>query len=265
MWKIALLVVALPYLWCYIYTGGTLAYHYYYCRKKHPDGNPPAARLLAVFLVESNHFALFMAMRLFRPLRRRVRAFNRSEAGSPVVFCHGYTMDASGFCFLRRRLRLSRPVYGITLPKVFAPIDELSKYLAEDLTRIMAAHPAGRIALVAHSMGGLVARSALRDPALAARVGVLVTLGSPHNGTPLARIAPGRNARDMVPGSPFLNRLNEASLPCRVVSLYTRADNLVFPYTASILEGARNIEMPLMGHMGLLLDGTVAGHVKSEV
>jgi len=48
---------------------------------------------------------------------------------------------------------------------------------------------AGKVNILAHSMGGLVARAYLADPARAARVGRLVTLGSPYLGAPKIALA----------------------------------------------------------------------------
>jgi pimeloyl-ACP methyl ester carboxylesterase len=73
-------------------------------------------------------------------------------------------------------------------------ISENGRSLAELLERLFAAWPeeVGSIALVGHSMGGLVARSACyeaheRKHAWVARVRHVVSLGSPHMGAPLAQ------------------------------------------------------------------------------
>ena len=50
--------------------------------------------------------------------------------------------------------------------------------------------------IVAHSMGGLVARAYLRRHG-GAQVARVITLGTPHHGTALANLAPGSNARQM--------------------------------------------------------------------
>jgi triacylglycerol lipase len=47
---------------------------------------------------------------------------------------------------------------------------------------------APRVNLIAHSMGGLDARYAIRHLGLDARVASLVTIGTPHHGTPLANV-----------------------------------------------------------------------------
>jgi triacylglycerol lipase len=57
---------------------------------------------------------------------------------------------------------------------------------AEKLAQAIEALPHARIDLIAHSLGGLDARYALAHLGLARRVRSLVTIGTPHRGTPLA-------------------------------------------------------------------------------
>ncbi len=48
---------------------------------------------------------------------------------------------------------------------------------------------ADRVVVVAHSQGGIDVRRALQDPAVAQKVGAVVTLATPHDGTPVATLA----------------------------------------------------------------------------
>ena len=50
----------------------------------------------------------------------------------------------------------------------------------------MKAQGVSRVAIVAHSMGGLVTRAYTHDPARANRVARAVTVGTPYNGAPKA-------------------------------------------------------------------------------
>ena len=60
---------------------------------------------------------------------------------------------------------------------------------AAELARCIRAVDARRVNLVAHSMGGLDARWAIARLGLRKRVGALVTVGTPHLGTPLADLS----------------------------------------------------------------------------
>jgi pimeloyl-ACP methyl ester carboxylesterase len=72
------------------------------------------------------------------------------------------------------------------------PIADNGSDLAELLEDVVRHTDAERLILVGHSMGGLVARAAIAqagDAAWVVAVTDLVTLGSPHSGAPLERVA----------------------------------------------------------------------------
>jgi triacylglycerol lipase len=111
----------------------------------------------------------------------------------PIVLVHGFL----GFGEIRlfgRPFRYFRgvaeamaetgaTVHIVTLPAA-ASVEERARVLAEAVRAL----PAPRVHLVAHSMGGLDARYAIARLGLADRVASLVTIGTPHQGTPLARL-----------------------------------------------------------------------------
>jgi triacylglycerol esterase/lipase EstA (alpha/beta hydrolase family) len=104
-------------------------------------------------------------------------------------------------------------------------------------------------------MGGLVARAWLARHG-AARVARVVTIASPHNGTALAGLGLGENARQMRRGSAFLRSLaaaeGEAGPGCPFTSIYTVNDTLVAPQDTSRLPWATNVELAGWGHVGIL-------------
>jgi triacylglycerol lipase len=65
------------------------------------------------------------------------------------------------------------------------PVEDRAARLAE----LVGSVPGGRVNVIAHSMGGLDARYAIARLGLSARVASLVTIGTPHFGTPLADLA----------------------------------------------------------------------------
>ena len=74
--------------------------------------------------------------------------------------------------------------HAVRLPAA-ASVPERARVLADKI----AALPHDRVDLIAHSLGGLDARYALAHCGLAPRVRSLVTIGTPHHGTPLADLA----------------------------------------------------------------------------
>jgi len=112
-----------------------------------------------------------------------------------------------------------------------------------------------RLVLVCHSMGGLVARAWLAKHG-ARSVARVVTIASPHNGTALAALGLGENARQMRRGSDFLRALAAAEgdrgPSCSFTSIYTVHDTLVAPQDTSRLAWAKNVELARWGHVSVL-------------
>lgn len=77
----------------------------------------------------------------------------------------------------------SASLYRFTYP-TFASVDAAGSRLADELKTYV--NPSNPAVLVAHSMGGLVARSAVELHGAAPYVRAIITLGTPHQGSPLA-------------------------------------------------------------------------------
>jgi triacylglycerol esterase/lipase EstA (alpha/beta hydrolase family) len=117
--------------------------------------------------------------------------------------------------------------------------------------------PLTRLTIVAHSMGGLLARSAHAAGVAAghswpASLTELVCLGTPHHGTWLARFAMTRNARQMQQLSRWLQTLaprETAARRARFTCFYSHCDNIVFPPSTATLPGADNRHVPGHAHV----------------
>ncbi|WP_218931991.1 esterase/lipase family protein [Adhaeretor mobilis] len=128
------------------------------------------------------------------------------------------------------------PCGGFTYPNDFS-LSESAERLSRELRQQAKECPERRVALITHSMGGLVARACLEDPELnPGNVDHLLMLAPPSQGTMVAHFAVatdvwehwlsrkqggawarwrdsvvdglGEAADDLVPGSPFLTQLN---------------------------------------------------------
>jgi triacylglycerol lipase len=127
-------------------------------------------------------------------------------------------------------------------------LDELAIQIHHAVTReLPAAEP---FSIVGFSMGGLVARSYLRQFAAPGRVPTFISISSPHHGTWTAWCVNSPGARDMRPGSPFLAAL-DADAPrhhaTRWITLRTPLDLMILPSRSSELAWARNecLSVPL--------------------
>ncbi len=118
----------------------------------------------------------------------RSRALVRRPA---VVLVHGVCgFDALGLGRVRvdyfRGVAACLEAAGVDVVTARLPPLASVPARAAALAALLDALPHDRLSLIAHSMGGLDARWALADGAAADRVDALITLGTPHRGTPVA-------------------------------------------------------------------------------
>ena len=180
-------------------------------------------------------------------------------AGSRVVFVHGFVCNRGFWAPWMRVLRgAGVPYTSVNLEPVFGTIDGGVSLIEDAVAR---AEQLGGLppTLVCHSMGGLAGRAWLASaPGNLARVGRVVTIGTPHHGTWLARWSRAANGRQMRQHSPWLRALaaNEASLHgeqayARFVCWHSNADQIVFPASTALLPGADNRHVPGVAHVAL--------------
>lgn len=169
----------------------------------------------------------------------------------PVLLLHGYVCNRGFLLPLRRYLRAHGiAAYSHNLEPVYAGIDSYADGLARHVEKILADTGAGKLVILAHSMGGLVARAYLRKHGTR-HVAKLITLGTPHQGTVMARLGAGENGRHMVPGNDWLRRLNEHVPALPVVSVFSYHDNIVMPQESAVLAGAKIVRLSGMGHVSM--------------
>ncbi len=197
------------------------------------------------------------------------------------------TVDTAGLGYARDDVVRYSYLGGTTGEHPYAPTDttadihQSAKHLRELLQRVAAAHPGVPIDVIAHSQGGIVARTALtdevdgHDPRLPA-VQSLITLSSPHRGAPIGTLATmvghttageaaetalhavladkvdprGSSVAQLAEESAFMAALNDRPLPAglRVTSIGAREDWMV-PAGVTKLDGANNVTVSAPGHL----------------
>jgi len=161
-----------------------------------------------------------------------------AEAGSlPIVLVHGLYHNRSAWPLFARRLSRTgfTDLHTYEYNSFTGRFDEAVEGLCRTLDRLLGPRPGARIILVGHSLGGLVCRAAAADPRCRHRVAALVALGSPHEGSELARMGLGVMARGLIPG----RGAAEGGIPamvaerpepdCPRLALTSPVDDFVFP------------------------------------
>jgi triacylglycerol esterase/lipase EstA (alpha/beta hydrolase family) len=179
-----------------------------------------------------------------------------APAPRPLLLVHGVAVNDGVWFAVRRDLarRGLGPVYTINYGPPLAGIEHFAGQLASRIDAVRAATGAERVTLIAHSMGGLVARAYLRRFG-AARIAQLITIGTPHHGSMLAYTFPGCCLAQMHPGNPWLVELNRdesTRAPVPITSIWSRHDSMVAPQASSVLGNAENIALVGIAHNALL-------------
>ncbi len=150
--------------------------------------------MLWILIGAAAALALAGATLLLRRPRLRRRRWLRARPRHPVVLAHGlFGFDEVGVGAIRHaywrgiREALEKDGNKVVVPRV-PPCGSVAERAAA-LTRALGVLDEKRVNVLAHSMGGLDARYAVTNLGLAARVAALVTVGTPHRGSPLADLS----------------------------------------------------------------------------
>jgi triacylglycerol lipase len=180
-------------------------------------------------------------------------------SGAALVLVHGFVCNRGFWAPWMKGLRAAGvPYTSVSLEPVFGSIDEGIAQIEDAVARAEQLGAAPPV-LVGHSMGGLAVRAWLASAAgNMTRVGRVITIGSPHHGTWLARWSRVTNGRQMRQNSDWLRALaaKEAALHgeqayAKFVCWYSNADHIVFPASTAMLPGADNRHLPGVAHVAL--------------
>ena len=199
------------------------------------------------------------------PVMRGLITEDINAAGRPILLVHGIADNRSAFSVLRRTLR--RRGYGRISTINYSPLtSDIRRAAAEfgrRVERICDQTGYDQVFVVGHSLGGIIARYYVQCAGGDQRVHTLVTLGSPHAGTQLARLAPLPVCQQLRPNSELMRELARPSdCRARFVAIYSDRDEVVLPNRSARLEHpdltVSRVQVHGVGHLSLLVNSTVA-------
>lgn len=219
----------------------------------HPSPAPKLSPGQWLGMVLGEYLAFLFSFVVLIPFERLWMAPDRLRPGQhPVLLVHGYGCSRGVWWKIRRDLEAAgHTVATVSLYPPYTSIGKLVPLLQQRIDEACAATGAQQVTLIAHSMGGLVCRSYLARHGIA-RVKQLITIASPHQGSEIARIGIGQNAREMEPGSLWLRDLATEPVKIPTYSIRTPHDNYVMPQEYQRLSGAEDIELAGIGHLASL-------------
>ena len=181
-----------------------------------------------------------------------------------VLLVHGFVCNRGLWNPWMRALRaLGIPFMAINLEPVFGSIDAYAEQIDSAVDRLETV--TGRsVVLVGHSMGGVAIRAWFARFQADARVHRVITIGSPHRGTWLARYGRTANGREMRLDNPWLANLalgETAERYGRFSCFFGHCDNIVFPAVSGTLPGAKNVHVPGTAHVQMVFKPQVFDEV----
>jgi triacylglycerol lipase len=201
----------------------------------------------------------------------------------PVLLLYGFFSTRRTLEVLERRLRrdgycvFSLNLGGFRGTFNTRGIDDLADYVRAKVERIYGRNPGlGPLTIIGHSKGGLIGTYYVKKLGGWRRTRALITLGTPHSGTPRAYAGLpfglfARSIWQMTPMSPFVRRLQRGPWPpgVRFVSIYSRGD-LVAPYPSALIETGnlpylRNVEVQAEGHREFLYKKRIYDTILAEM
>jgi pimeloyl-ACP methyl ester carboxylesterase len=217
---------------------------------------------------------------------RVVRRDDFATTEESVLLLHGFFQTRNVWEVMEDRLRYDGfGVFSFDLGGLFARFNTarpgpLAEHIAEKIERICARTGLESFHVVGHSKGGLIAREYVQHFGGDRRVKSLMTLGTPHHGTPTAALGVwlmgagllSRSPYDLLPNSRFVRRLREDMFPAHIplVSIYSRHD-VVCPWWSSVLvprageTSMRNRSVQGVGHTALTYDPGVYVILRREL
>ncbi|MFI6445486.1 esterase/lipase family protein [Kitasatospora sp. NPDC050543] len=189
----------------------------------------------------------------------------------PVLLLHGFIDNRAVFRPLLRALHRdgwTHP-HALNHSPLTGDIRAAAVLLARHVERARHTHHGARIALVGHSLGGLISRYYVQRLGGDEHVHTVITLATPHEGTHAARLPnPFPITRQLRPGSELLDELRLPAPHCgtHFTAFWGELDEIVLPGRNALLHhpdlSAENIAVPGVGHVALPADARVLAAVR---
>ncbi|MFC1737086.1 esterase/lipase family protein, partial [Candidatus Hydrogenedentota bacterium] len=274
--KFVLIIVAVHVVFVAFPAVVALAYYLFNDFKSVVFSWPKTSRILSSLVIELRSSFALVLLRISSSVRRGGKpVLSLGAPGCPVLLVGGFLSGASSANPLHSKLRRAgyHHVYTLSLPYWSLEPREAAELISEKVARIRQATGRDKVDIVAHGLGGLVARYYVFMLDGESCVRTLLTLCTPHHGSFFARIMsfavhpPG--IKQMRPNSPFLEQLNldeGRRTVVNIVSIRSDADCTVLPDKSAFLRSpAVNHAVENAGHMSVLFSDEVFRLIKKSL
>ena len=195
-----------------------------------------------------------------------------SQFPEVVLLLHGFFQTRNIWEVMENRLRQNNyGVFSLDLGGLLwrfntRSIEYQSAWLSEKIDRVSEKYNLNKIHIIGHSMGGLIAKKYIQEYGGDRHVKSLITLGTPHHGTPTAALGVflmgggllSRSPLQMLPRSKVIRSLHKEQFPDHIplTSIFSKGD-VICPWWCSVLhasartESITNVKIKGIGHSEL--------------
>jgi pimeloyl-ACP methyl ester carboxylesterase len=203
------------------------------------------------------------------------------KAERPVLLIHGFAMPRNCMAILENRLTADGyDVFAFRLgPANFLGVEKASRLIGIKLRHLAKYSGLQKIAIIGHSLGGIIGRAYVSLRKGQQNCHTLITLGSPHQGHPAGAWKRSKLIswftdvpRDMTPGSDVLEKLKQNPIPETVyaASLYSNGDSICPAELCPLdipadSDHLFNVFVKDMTHVDLMVDPRVYDIIKAHL
>ena len=194
------------------------------------------------------------------------RVTDFTQCKHPVLILYGFGATRRSVSILESRLRKDGfGVFSIKLGGFLdlfntAPIDEVAKRMAQKIEGLCERHNLPRFTIIGYSKGGLIGRYYVSNLGGYKRVHTLITLATPHRGSPWVILSSffvvgllSKGLRQMLPASPFMRKMAKTPIPegMYAVSISSQKDKTCPPRFSHLPEQGQtaavyNVTLPFL-------------------
>ena len=208
------------------------------------------------------------------PSQRSLLVGDVRAAGTPILLAHGIIDNHTVFALMRRQLtrRGFTRIHTFSYSPLTLDVRSTAERLGAEIEKICEESGSEQIHVIGHSLGGLIARYYIQRQGGDAKVHTLVTLGTPHQGTVLARAGQLLPlVRQLTPGSELIAELALPARGCRTrfIAFHSDLDHLIVPRRNARIDhpdlAVRNIGVHGIGHLSMPNNGRIAFQIASAL
>ncbi|GAA2366166.1 lipase [Catellatospora methionotrophica] len=193
-----------------------------------------------------------------------------AATSTPVIFVHGFIGNSSNWTTALSVFRAGGFTRLYTYDYNWAGSNQISAAgLRDKVNQVKAQTGASKVAIVNHSMGGLVTRWYLEEMGGSANVSHVASIAGANHGTTYAGACLiNVSCIEMYPGSLFLLDLadgDETPGTAKYRTWYSACDGIIIPYTSTRLDGATNTNVLCETHLGFLTNTSVLTQIRGFI